>query len=82
MAGDRQTPLGKARPGGPHLLAVENPLVAIERGSGGDRREVGTGRWFREELATENVHPHQWLEEVELLLIGAICSDGWRDQAH
>ena len=82
VAGDRQTPLGETRPRGPHLLAVENPLVAIERGPGGDRCEVGTRRWFREELATENVHTHERLNEVELLLIGSVCRDRWRDQAH
>ena len=42
-AGQHEAPVGPVGQRGPHLLAVDHPLVAVELGAGLDVGEVGAG---------------------------------------
>ena len=50
-AGEQEAVVGELGLGGPHLLAVDHPLVAVEHGRGLERREVGAGVGLAEALA-------------------------------
>ena len=50
-----QADVGEVGPGGPHLLAVDHPLVTAPLRLGGDRGEVGSRARLAEELATDGV---------------------------
>ena len=54
----------------PHLLAVDDPLVAVLHPTGGEAGEVGTGPGLREQLAPHLLAGEQ-RAEVALLLIRA-----------
>src|SRR5207244_639762 len=43
-AGEQDAEVGVVRGRGPHLLTVDDPLVAVALGPGGDGGDVGAGR--------------------------------------
>src|SRR3546814_9129741 len=51
--GDQDAVAGDVRTGGPHLLAVHHPFVAVMFGSGLDAREVRARAGFGEQLAPD-----------------------------
>ena len=68
-AHDEQTPprdVGERRP---HLLPVDDPLVAVADAAGGESGEVGTGARFGEQLAPDLLAGEQ-RAQVALLLLG------------
>ena len=81
-AGDGETPFGKTRTRGPHLLAVQHPFITVTRGASGERCKVGPGARFGEELASADVHAHDRLAPLLLLLGSSECGHGWCDETH
>ena len=62
--------------GGPHLLAVEEPLVAVALGAGGQPGDVGARAGLAEELAPDLLVREEG-PEVALLLLGCpVGGDG------
>ena len=45
--------------GGPDLLTVDDVVVALLFGAGGQRRQVGAGAWLGEALAPDDVVTQQ-----------------------
>jgi len=72
--------VGVAGAGRPHLLAVDDPLVAVADGLGGQAGEVRAGAGFGEQLAPHLVGATQLGEEPLLLLRGAPGADRRADQ--
>ena len=72
-AGSRVGLVGVA---GPHLLALDHPLVAVELGPGGQRRQVGAGAGLAEQLAPDLLGGQQRQQVALLLLVGAGVEDG------
>ena len=62
--------------GGPDLLAVDDPLVAVEHGLGAERGEVGAGVGLGEALAPGDLAREDLGQEELLLLLGAPLQDG------
>ena len=52
-AGDQLAPLRELGPAAPHLLAVDDPLVAVALGPAGQAGQVGAGAGFGEQLAAQ-----------------------------
>ena len=52
-AGDQLAPLGELGARAPHLLAVDDPLVAVADGPAGEAGEVGAGAGLGEQLAAQ-----------------------------
>ena len=52
-AGQQDAPAGDVGVAGPDLLAVDDPLVAVALGPGGERGQVGAGTRLAEELAPD-----------------------------
>ena len=65
----------------PHLLPVDDPLVAVTDGAAGQAGEVGAGTRLAEQLARQNVAPQERADETGLLLVGSEHVDCVRDQA-
>ena len=80
-AGDEHPPLGEVGEGGPHLLAVDDPLVAVAHGPGGEAGDVGAGARLAEELAPDLLAGEERAEVALLLLVGAVGDDGRRAHA-
>src|SRR3546814_13958167 len=72
--GDQDAVAGDVRTGGPHLLAVHHPFVAVMFGSGLDAREVRARAGFGEQLAPDLAGDDPG-QEAELLLRGAVGDD-------
>ena len=62
-SGDELAPLGELGAGAPHLLAVDDPLVAVANGPAAERGEVRAGRRLGEELAAVDLGPQQRPDE-------------------
>jgi hypothetical protein len=59
--------------GGDELLdAVEDEMIAIAVGAGGDRRRIGTGMRFGQAEAAEHLAARQWFEPGFLLFVAAV----------
>ena len=71
-AGQADREVREVRPRGPDLLAAEHPLLAVERGPGGQRREVGARARLAQQLAPLLLVAHERREEAEALLLGAV----------
>ena len=52
-AGDQLAPLGELGARAPHLLAVDDPLVAVALGAAAERGEVRAGAGLGEQLAAQ-----------------------------
>src|SRR4029450_10575466 len=66
-AGDEHRQVGDLAPGGPHLLAVHNPLLAVLFGTALQPGEIGPGAGLAEQLAPAAL-PGDDVAEVALLL--------------
>src|SRR5207253_948603 len=62
-------PVGVGPEGLPHLLSVDDPLVAVEGGPRPHGTEVGAGVGLAEALAPELLHPKDGRQEAQLLLL-------------
>ena len=62
-AAEGEDPVGELRLAGPDLLAVDHPLVAVESGPGGHRRQVAPGARLAEALAPELLAPEDRRQE-------------------
>ena len=54
-AGEQDAPVAEVGAGRPHLLPVDDPLVAVAHGTGRQPREVGAGAGLAEQLAPDLV---------------------------
>jgi hypothetical protein len=79
-AGEQEAVVGVVAAGGPHLLAVDDPLVAVEHGLGLERGEVGAAVGLAEALAPAHRAVQDLREELLLLLLGAPLQDGGADE--
>ena len=70
-ARDEHPPTGDVRERGPHLLAVDDPLVTVADGPGREARDVGAGAGLAEELAPDLLVRRARPEEALLLLLRA-----------
>ena len=70
-AGDEHAVLGFVRERGPHLLAVEDPLVSVALGAGLQAGDVGAGAGLGEHLAPHRLGRDVVGHEPPLLLLGA-----------
>ena len=59
-------PLGQVSERGPHLLAVDHPLVTVTDGRRSQRRHVRPGPWLRKQLAPPFRSAHQWRQQMAL----------------
>ena len=80
-AGEQQSPSGDVRLGGPHLLAVDRPLVAVALGACRKRGEVGPCPWFAEQLAPDLVAHERGAQEPLLMLLATERDDRRRRHA-
>ena len=71
---------GEVRPCRPHLLAVDDPLVPVALGPGGQRRQVRARARLAEELAPPLLVAHDRRQIAEPLLLGAVCKQRGRSQ--
>ena len=71
----RIAPPGVVGHGGPHLLPVDDPLVAVPDRAGRERRQVGPGAGLAEELAPDLLARPQRAQEPLPLLVGAEHQD-------
>ena len=76
-AGQQDPPLGDVRVARPHLLPVDDPVVAVTLGPGGERGQVRAGAGLGEQLAPEVLPAEQRPEPAVLLLLGAGVHEGW-----
>src|SRR5204862_2116641 len=53
--GQEEPDVAVVRSGRPHLLAVDDPVVTVAAGPGGDAGEVGPGARFGEELTADQI---------------------------
>ena len=80
-AGDEHAPAGQVGQRGPHLLAVDDPLVAVLDGSGRQAGHVGAGARLAEQLAPDLLAGEQRAQVAALLGLGAMGDDGRRAHA-
>ena len=75
-ARQQQTPMRLVRAGGPHLLAVDHPLIAAELGARHRAGHVGAAARLAEQLAPDVLAGQDAQQELLLLQIGAVRQDG------
>jgi len=80
-AGDQDRPARLVRHGRPHLLAVDDPVVAVAHGAGAERGQVRSGARLAEQLAPDLLARPQRAQEALLLLLGAVGQDRGRGHA-
>ena len=71
-AREQHAEVGEVRPRGPHLLAGDDPLVAVALGPRRERREVGARARLAEQLAPHLLVAHDRRQEAQPLLLGAV----------
>ena len=71
-AGDDDAPVAVMRAGGPDLLAVDDPVVAVALRLGADARDVGTGGRLGEELAPDLLAVKRRLHVALELVLGRV----------
>ena len=74
-AGEQQAPVAVVRARRPHLLAVDDPLVAVALGPRAQAGEVGAGAGLGEQLAPDLAAASIYGQEALLLLVGALRHD-------
>ena len=79
-AGDEDAAVANVRQRRPHLLAVDDPLVAVSNGTGLEARHIGAGTGLGEHLAPDLVRPDQLRLVGGALLVGAVLVE--HRQAH
>ena len=80
-AAHHEAPVRPLGVGGPHLLAGDDPLVAVEHGLGLHVGEVGAGVGLGVALAPQLGARADGVEEAALLLVGAVGDEGGAEQA-
>ena len=78
--GEQEHVVGVLGPRGPHLLAVDDPLVAVDDGRGLERREIGTRIGFAEPLTPRDLTLQDLRKEVLLLILGSPLQNGGTDE--
>ena len=81
-AGDEHAPVGQVGHGVPHLLAVDDPLVAVAHRPGAQTGEVAAGARLAEQLAPALLAGEHRAQEAALLLVGAVGDDRRAGQRH
>ncbi|CAB4803101.1 unannotated protein [freshwater metagenome] len=76
-AGDEHSPVGEVGNGVPYLLAVDDPLVAVANGLGGEASKVASGTWLAEQLTPALFAGEHRAQEAGALFVGAVGDDGW-----
>ena len=79
-AGQQHAVVGVVGAGVPHLLAVDDPLVAVALGPGRESGEVGAAPRLAEELAPDVLAEQRRAEERRLSVVGAVLEDRRRRQ--
>ena len=79
-AGEEHADVGDLRARRPHLLPVDDPLVAVRDRRGGEAGEVGAGARLAEELAPRLAAGDGVADVALLLLVGAVHRDRGRRQ--
>ena len=74
-------PAGEMRQRGPHLVAVDYPLVAARLGEGLHAREVRSRARLAEALAPDLLAGQQLRQQLALELLGAVVKDRRRSHA-
>ncbi len=69
-AGEQEAVVGVVATGGPHLLAVDDPLVAVEHRRRLQAGQVGAGVGLAEALAPAHLAAQDLGQELPLLLLG------------
>ena len=69
-AGEQQAEVGEMGAAGPHLLAIDRPLIAVADGAGAGRRGVRAARGLAEQLAPDLLAQHGGTGEA--LLVGLV----------
>ena len=80
-ARDQDPPVGVLRVRVPHLLPVDDPLVAVAHRTRAERGEVGAGTGLAEQLAPQLVAAQHRVEVALLLLGRAVHHERGRDHA-
>ena len=80
-AADAEAPVRAVRERRPHLLAVDDPLVAVEHRAGLHVREVGARVGLRVALAPQLLDRLDLREEALLLLLGAVRDERRGEEA-
>ena len=81
-AGQQHPVVGVVGAGVPHLLAVDDPLVAVALGAGGEPGQVGAAARLAEQLAPRVLAGDGRPQEAALQVVGAVLEDRRRGQAH
>src|SRR5436190_10030365 len=71
-ARQQQSPMRLVSAGGPHLLPVDDPLIAAELGACHRTGHVGTAAWFAEQLAPDILAGQYAQQELLLLPVGTM----------
>ena len=79
-AGQHEDVVGENGLGGPDLLAVDDPLVAVEHGLGLEAGQVGAGVGLGEALAPGDLPAEDLGDELLLLLLGPPLQDRGADE--
>ena len=74
-AGDEHPAVGPVRERVPHLLPVDDPLIAVAHCTGRQAREVGAGTGLAEELAPQLLAGEQRPQEPRLELVVGVGRD-------
>ena len=80
--GQEDPEVAEVRARGPHLLAVDDPLVAVALGSCRQPGEVGAGAGLAEELAPHLLAAEHRSEVALLLRVGSVGDDRGTRHAH
>ena len=75
-ARQQQAPVGLVRAGGPHLLAVDHPLVALPVGARHGAGHVRAAARLAEQLAPGVLAGEDAAQELLLMQVGAVRQDG------
>ena len=62
--------------GVPHLLTIDDPLVAVAHGLRGEAGEVAASARFAEQLTPALFAREHWPKQTSPLFVGAVCDDG------
>ena len=79
-AGDQHAEVGDLAAGGPHLLAVDDPLVAVEHRLGLQAGEVGAGAGLAEQLTPRLLAGDDVADVALDLLLGPVGGDRRRGE--
>ncbi len=78
--GQQEDVVGSARLGGPHLLAVDDPLIAVQLGLRREAGQIGSRVGFAEPLAPGDRAVEDARDELLLLFLGPPLQKGGADQ--